>query len=99
MQVHPFTWNAVNIKFDQELGSMQVLEDWATRWLDIKDTHAAASLAQAIHSISRVEHQTGWWHCTVDLGSAPVSALTELIDLVAAQGARRIIVQSSDIVA
>ncbi|MES2632285.1 MAG: hypothetical protein V4669_04895 [Pseudomonadota bacterium] len=99
MQVHPFTWNAVNIKVDQPIQSLQVLEDWATRWLDIKDTHASETLAQAIHSLGRVEPQNDWWLFTVDLGSAPATALTELIDLVAAQGARRIIVQSADVVA
>ncbi|MES2787684.1 MAG: hypothetical protein V4684_19615 [Pseudomonadota bacterium] len=99
MQVYPFTWNAVNIKFDQPLKSPELLEAWATRWLDIKDTHASAALAQAIHSLGRIEPQDDWRLFTVDFGSAPVIALTELIDLLATEGARRIILQSADVVA
>jgi len=96
VEVYPFTWSAVHILFDKPFETLAPVEEWITRWLDVdgKNQENKLGLSCVIHSFTRVDQSGGWWHLAGDLGSAPVEALIEFINLLASEGMSKIIIQS-----
>jgi hypothetical protein len=97
VEVYPFTWDTVHILFNKHFESVGPVDEWITRWLDIGDKNPRdkLGLGGAIHSFTQVEQFKEWSQLTGDLGSAPVEALVEFVNLLAKEGATKIIIQSS----
>lgn len=95
LEVYPFTWSRVQIAFDKPPRSVQQIEGWITRWLDVEDRGAAShdGLSGAVHSFSQIETNGQWWFLTGDFGTAPADALLEFIELIASQGISRIVLK------
>ena len=96
VEVYPFTWSNVQFVFDKPPRSVQQIEDWITRWLDVEDRGLAShgGLSGAIHSFSQIETNGQWWFLTGDSGTAPADALIEFIELLASQGMSRIVLKA-----
>jgi len=99
VEVYPFTWSSIQILVNQPIKNMRQLEGWITRWLDVEDKNPSnhRGISQAIHSFSPVDHQGEWWYLTGDFGTAPVDALIEFVELMASQGATRIVIKSGEV--
>ena len=96
VEVHPFTWSSVQVVFEKAPRSVQQIEDWISRWLDIEDRGATSyeGLGGAVHSFSQIETNGQWWFLTGDFGTAPADALVEFIELLASQGMSRIVLKA-----
>lgn len=83
VEVIPFHWNQCIIQVLCERFDRQALEAWATHWLDTENTksYTAEGLLEVIHYISPPTYPLGRFTFSVDLGTAPVRALMELIRL------------------
>lgn len=96
VEVHPFIWSSVQVVFDKPPRSVQQIEGWITRWLDVEGDGATShdGLSGAVHSFSQIETNGQWWFLTGDFGTAPADALVEFIELLAAQGMSRIVLKA-----
>lgn len=89
VHVEGISWDAAVLSHDLENIPRAALNDWFDRWFDPDDTRfdPEADLQSVIHSLIVEEGAL-----TVDFGSAPADAFDELLDLLSAAGARRIVV-------
>lgn len=96
VEVYPFAWCRVQIAFDKPPASVQQIEGFITRWLDVEDKNEGDpdGVHGAIHSATQIETDGTWWFLTADFGTAPPDVLIELIELLAGQGMSRIILQA-----
>lgn len=87
VEVSPFEWNNCIILVQCERFDRQALEAWATHWLDIEDTKArdGDGLKQVIHYVSPPTYPGGKLAFAVDLGTAPVRAVLELVRIFQAE--------------
>ncbi|MCP5270134.1 MAG: hypothetical protein H6932_02775 [Burkholderiaceae bacterium] len=93
--IHPFVWNDVGIQFNTALPAERI-EEWAMRWLDPEDrfTQDEHGLQGVIHSIVHEKGVGGDTNLNIDFGSAPVEALSELMELAVNAGASHMSIQS-----
>ena len=96
--VHPVAWNDVGIKTDVRL-SEGAIEAWAMQWLDMDDHHVQDEngLQGVIHSISRDDTGGEGTELTIDFGSAPVGALSDLIGVLCKSGVSYITIHSGSL--
>jgi len=96
VEIHPFTWSCVQVVFDKAPRSVQQIEGWITRWLDVDNLGTAEhqGLSGAVHSFSQIESNGQWWFLTADFGTAPADAMIEFIELLASQGMSRIVLKA-----
>lgn len=93
--VRPFVWNDLGIRSNTTLPAEPV-EEWAMRWLDMEDqlSKDEHGLQGVIHAIVREDADDGSTLLTIDLGSAPVDALQELIELALSAGVTHLSIHS-----
>jgi hypothetical protein len=79
------SWDALTVSV---LGQpdLATLEAWTTRWMANADVAPEGQLAGVVHRVEVLRYATGC-ALTVDMGSAPVSALEELVVLLRPFGA------------
>ena len=77
--------------------------DWCREWLDVDEAHPEDQfgLAGVVHSVipvrpRRVKLGGPEYDVSVDFGSAPITALTELLDLAFALGATEVVLGSPE---
>lgn len=99
VQQKSFSWEALQIEFSSREFTIEPLGPWLHRWLDPDETRSAGAVG-----LSGVVHDLAWsftepdvWGLTLDLGSAPIDALSELLDLLARVGVRRITLSRTDL--
>jgi hypothetical protein len=92
LRVAPFLWNACELKVDLEQIDVTALFDWHARWIDEAGERPpdASGFDGVIHSLGEPERHGGEFLVLVDLGSAPPSALAELVELFDRMGARQV---------
>jgi hypothetical protein len=97
VEIHAFTWSRVQIVFDKPPRSIQQIEGWITRRLDVEDCGANRhqGLSGAVHSFTQIESNGQWWFLTADFGTAPADAMIEFIELLASQGMSRIVLKAA----
>ncbi|MFN8393984.1 MAG: hypothetical protein U0176_04850 [Bacteroidia bacterium] len=85
--VEPFHWNRCNLIVDCERVDREALVTWATHWIDMDEERPRDenNLKQAIHYMTPPGYPLGKMGLGVDLGTAPVRALLELIRLISAE--------------
>ncbi|MFM2375601.1 MAG: hypothetical protein RLZZ165_698 [Bacteroidota bacterium] len=83
VEVRPFAWNQCIVKVLCERFDRQALEAWAMDWLDTEDAKSkdGDGLRNVIHYLSPPSYPLGKLAFSIDLGTAPVKALMELIRL------------------
>ena len=79
--VQPFEWNECTVQVLCERFDRQALEAWATYWMDTEDEkpYDADGVQQVIHYFSPPTYPEGKLTFAVDLGTAPVRAVLELL--------------------
>jgi hypothetical protein len=90
--VHPFPWDDCALSFSHPAFPWPKLADWITLHIDRHGQFPPddAGLHGVIHSCSAPESRGSRHYLYLDFGSAPASAVVELIDLLATHGATRV---------
>ena len=98
VEVRPFTWNSVHVLFDRPVPDDELLDSWISDRLDIesKSVDSEGGLSLAVHSFTQLGRDGDWWHLTGDFGTAPAEALVQFVELLASQGATRIVITGGD---
>ncbi|MCQ3951379.1 MAG: hypothetical protein DPW14_16345 [Planctomycetes bacterium] len=93
-----FSWEALRLIFSLDGFEVQTLRDWLLKWLDPEETRKPDSWG-----LSGVVHDLAWsltgpdiWCLDLDFGSAPISALEELLTQLSAVGVKRVTVARHD---
>jgi hypothetical protein len=96
--LHPFVWNGLEFRLDGDLADDARLVAWMEKWMDIaeKKPKDADRLSQIAHNVTQPEKTRAGWSFSVDLGSAPLDAFVELIEVVHASGAKKLELGSFD---
>lgn len=94
-----FSWEALRVTFSCEDFAIESLRDWLRLWLDPDEVRKpdASGLCGVVHDLAWSYLELGRWQLDVDLGSAPLLALEELLDVLADAGVRRIDVSRHDL--
>lgn len=89
MQIYPMVWNGIEFMCSKPPDSLEPLTGWVNRWLDTEDSFESndGQFQGVIHSTTYPETTEHGWSFSVDFGSAPVSALDELLDILHRSGA------------
>jgi hypothetical protein len=93
-----FSWEALRLHFTSEAFRVEVLETWLRNWLDPDENREADSsgLAGVVHDLAWIELEPNRWQLDIDLGSAPLEALSELLGILHHVGVTRVAVSRHD---
>ena len=95
VEICPFGWDYVDIRARfPKRPQVDAITAWFWRWYDAEDSNTADELGLfgVVHFMSDPKYTKGELCFTVDLGSSPVSALDELLSVLAEMGAERVVV-------
>lgn len=89
VEVAPFRWDQLHMValFDEGIPDWAPLRRWFLEWFQSRISDVAPDLLGAVHRIDGPRAVRGGWRFTIDLGSAPVAALPDLVMAMAATGA------------
>jgi hypothetical protein len=76
-----FRWHTCAVKLTPPPTTWVPIWAWFDDWFDIDDQKPVDihGLGEVVHSVSRIEERDGSCQFVVDLGSAPVSTVVELL--------------------
>ncbi len=85
----PFRWDDLEVCLTGRISSWEPYEAWVTKWLDVSEVMGlpGAEFAGVIHQASMPSEQDGRWHIVIDMGSAGLDALNELLGVFQTIGA------------
>ncbi|MEM7566628.1 MAG: hypothetical protein AAF321_05290 [Pseudomonadota bacterium] len=66
------------------------LRRWFLEWFQSRFSDEAPDLDGAVHALQGPDRVSGGWRLRIDLGSAPVEAMSDLVAALEATGARRV---------
>lgn len=86
--IHPFVWNRVEVRSKQRPTTDRPLTEWAEQWMDISDTKSVqkGELLGVVHSVVYPSTSRGYWQTMVDLGSAELKSLENLLSVLEEMG-------------
>lgn len=94
VHVSGFSWDALTLDIEgmRQDAAEQLMRSWFLQWFDENDSNPANAegLYGLVHFISDPVQVETVIRFTVDLGSAPVGAMTELIEVLCHHGATRL---------
>lgn len=94
MELHPFVWDWLSLEVQglPHEQAAQALADWFMDWFDGDDANEPdeAGLQQVVHFMSDPQVLAEGVGATIDLGSAPVEALEDLLFALSDAGADRV---------
>ncbi len=79
--ISPIVWNGVEVLIGNTSFNFKPIIEWAYIWLDENEDvqQTNEGLTGNLHSITKPEIEFGWLSTSIDFGTAPISALIELI--------------------
>lgn len=91
VELHPFQWNWIQLRIYglSAKTDWSPLREWFLRWFQEEDP-VADELLGGVHFLSDPEPQEGCSQVSIDLGTAPVESLEELLDAIGRLGADRV---------
>ncbi len=94
VELQSFSWEALRVGFRSSQFHIDALASWLTRWLDLAESRPEDSdgIAGVVHDLAWAQSGSDDWELRVDLGSAPVAALDELLGVLAGQGVEEVLV-------
>lgn len=78
VNIHPFCWNSCEITANKI--NIPALAEWLNIWLRI-DNEEDGQLAEAVHSCYYPEQTEDGFIFTIDFGTAPIDAFTDLLQV------------------
>lgn len=93
-----FSWEALRLHFTGEEFRIEILETWFRNWLDPDENREpdSSGLAGVVHDLAWSELEPNTWQLDIDLGSAPLEALSELLGILHDIGVTRVAVSRHD---
>jgi hypothetical protein len=90
--LHPSRWDNFEICLTGRISDWEPYEAWVNKWLDVAEVRVttAADFSGLIHQASMPWEQDGKWHLVIDMGSADLDALNELLSVLGSIGAESI---------
>jgi len=87
--VAPFQWNALDVQFrlNTDWPNFKPLRNWYLEWSIPEHKQANALTLGVLHCLSGPTPSAGGWLLTLDLGTAPPSAVVELLEMLGSIGA------------
>ncbi len=87
--LRPFRWDGLEVYLTGRISSWEPYEAWINKWLDVSEVMGlpGADFAGVIHQASMPSEQDGRWHLVIDMGSAGLDALNELLGVFQSIGA------------
>ncbi|MBK0400576.1 hypothetical protein H0I76_15360 [Limibaculum sp. M0105] len=87
----PFRWDAlaIIIAAGQPRPNWAPVRHWFLEWFQTRYADVAPDLAGTVHTLDGPEKSGAQWRIMLDLGSAPVDCISDLIGAFAATGAGR----------
>lgn len=81
LDVQAFSWEALTLAFVRADFDLATLGDWYSYWLDAAEKRSAGAvgLSGVVHDLAWSSDASGHWELRVDLGSAPIEALVQLL--------------------
>jgi len=94
-----FSWEALRLRFTGEEFRIEVLETWLRNWLDSDEKREpdSSGLAGVVHDLSWNELEPKAWQLDIDLGSAPLAALSDLLGILHRAGVTQVAVSRHDV--
>jgi hypothetical protein len=88
----PFRWDAADVLVEarQATPNWTPVRRWYLEWFQSRFSELAPDLDGAVHGIDGPNEVPEGWRFTVDFGSAPIEALTDMVGAFAETGAARI---------
>jgi hypothetical protein len=98
VKVYAAVWDALPVWLQHPDPDWTVLEPWKTKWMDVHRSGQADAdgLANVVHYLGEPMAEGGGFVYVIDLGSASVDALMELLEALAAMGTTEIELGRSD---
>ncbi len=100
LEVHQedFSWEACRFTFSLAEFDVRTLRDWLLKWLDPDETRRpdASGLSSVVHDLAWSQTEPDKWCLDLDFGSAPVSALEELLAQLSSAGVRCVTISRHD---
>lgn len=90
--ITPFRWNRARVIVERsgEDPDWGPIRRWYLEWFQSRFSEEAPDLDGAVHRLNGPEETADGWLFEIDLGSAPVDTLSDMIGAFAATGAQRI---------
>ncbi|MEM9783259.1 MAG: hypothetical protein AAF899_12380 [Pseudomonadota bacterium] len=94
--IGPFRWDAMQVmgeRGEREGGwtpNWTPVRRWFLEWFQSRFSSEAPDLDGAVHALSGPEERSQGWHLRIDLGSAPVETVSDMIGAFADTGLSRI---------
>ncbi len=81
MKMHPFQWDKLELRLHGDVNDWLPFEEWVCKWLDVEDVKSSPDMdfAGLIHQVSQPVKDDGVWTLCIDMGSADLEALNELL--------------------
>lgn len=99
LELNPFYWDRCEVAIYPLPTDILFLENWVKKWLDeeerLKKTNEG--LDGTIHSVTFPKQRDETLTFSIDLGSVPINALSELIDEIKINGGQKVVISSSDL--
>jgi hypothetical protein len=92
-----FSWESLRLRFQSSRFDVALLGPWLHKWLDPGEDRSgdAEGLSGVVHGLSW-DRKSSAWDLHIDLGSAPIEALEELMGVIADAGTVSVHVSSGD---
>lgn len=87
--LQPFQWDHFEICLTGRINTWEPYEAWIHKWLDVSEVinSPGGNFAGVIHQASMPLEHDGNWQLVIDMGSAGLDALNELLDVFQSIGA------------
>ena len=97
VELAPIAWNRVEFRSAVPPRSLDLLTEWANKWLDITDTKPVpkGELLGVVHSITYPTAKFGAWRTEVDFGTSDYLAFAELLAVLERMGVKKVSVGSA----
>ncbi|QPH55718.1 hypothetical protein [Pontivivens ytuae] len=92
VHIKPFQWNDVSIRFvmQDDEPSWDPIRRWYLEAFQTRFDEDTPEFHGTVHSLVGPERIRGFWHIGLDLGSAPVESLRELLEVLGGMGAAKL---------
>lgn len=103
IELNPFFWHGCELIIksnSKENKEYEWLKKWTKKWIDEDDEFEINKngLSGVIHNVSIPIFENNEISITVDLGSAPVEALIELLDIIRISNYEKVVLNSFDLI-
>jgi hypothetical protein len=94
-----FSWEALRVTFSAPRFQIEALGTWLQTWLDPDEVREpdSSGLSGVMHDLAWSQFEPNTWRLDLDLGSAPLAALEELLDLLSGAGVTSLTLSRHDL--